>query len=149
MAKSKLVKANEKIAEKVVDGYKKIENGVVGGYKKIENGVVGGYKKIEDSFVDNFLTKDGETVEDGTYEIKTKVGNVTTWGSTHKVPNNPIAMLTYDEVEGRFISNNGTVKELTGGRGQMSIRQWHEYPNILPRELYSDEVIEGEKFESL
>ena len=30
MAKSKLVKANEKIAEKVVGGYKKIEEGVVG-----------------------------------------------------------------------------------------------------------------------
>ena len=27
MAKSKLVQANEKIAESVVDGYKKIENG--------------------------------------------------------------------------------------------------------------------------
>lgn len=45
MAKSKLVKANEKIAENVVGGYKKIEEGVVGGYKKIENGVVGGYRK--------------------------------------------------------------------------------------------------------
>ena len=42
MAKSKLVKANEKIAEKVV----------------------GVYTKIEDKFVDQFLTKDGETVED-------------------------------------------------------------------------------------
>ena len=38
MAKSKLVKANEKIADAVVGGYKKIEEGVVGGYKKIENG---------------------------------------------------------------------------------------------------------------
>lgn len=36
MAKSKLVKANEKIAERVVGGYKRIEEGVVGGYKKIE-----------------------------------------------------------------------------------------------------------------
>ena len=34
MAKSKLVKANEKIAEKVVNGYKKIEETVDGGYKK-------------------------------------------------------------------------------------------------------------------
>ena len=34
MAKSKLVQANEKIAESVVDGYKKIENGVVNGYKQ-------------------------------------------------------------------------------------------------------------------
>ena len=64
MAKSKLVKANEKIAEKVVGGYKKIEESVVGGYKKIENGAVGGFTKISDTFVDQFLTKDGETVEE-------------------------------------------------------------------------------------
>ena len=64
MAKSKLVKANEKIAENVVGGYKKIEEGVVGGYKKIENGAVGGFQKIADKFVDNFLTKEGETVEE-------------------------------------------------------------------------------------
>ena len=43
---SKIVEANEKIAEVVVDGYKKIETGVVEGYKKIEDGVVEGYKKI-------------------------------------------------------------------------------------------------------
>ncbi len=53
MAKSKLVKANEKIAD-----------AVVGGYKKIENGVVGAYKKVEDGFVDKFLTHEGESVED-------------------------------------------------------------------------------------
>lgn len=34
MAKSKLVEANEKIAEEVVGGYKKIEERVVSGYKK-------------------------------------------------------------------------------------------------------------------
>lgn len=64
MAKSKLVKVNEKIAENVVGGYKKIENGVVGGYKKIEDGVVGGFHKISDKFVDHFLTQEGETVEE-------------------------------------------------------------------------------------
>ncbi len=53
MAKSKLIKANEKIAE-----------GVVGGYRKIENGVVGGFTKMTDKFVDQFLTKEGESVED-------------------------------------------------------------------------------------
>lgn len=53
MSKSKLVKANEKIADTVV-----------GGYKKIENGVVGAYKKVEDGFVDKFLVHDGESVED-------------------------------------------------------------------------------------
>lgn len=64
MAKSKLVKANEKIAEEVVGGYKKIEEGVVGGYKKMEEGAVGGFNKIADKFVDNYLTKEGESVED-------------------------------------------------------------------------------------
>ncbi len=42
MAKSKLVKANE----------------------KIEEGAVGGFNKIADKFVDNFLTKEGESVEE-------------------------------------------------------------------------------------
>ena len=64
MSKSKLVKANQKIADAVAGGYKKIERGVVGGYKKIENGAVDGFTKISDSFVDRFLTKDGETVEE-------------------------------------------------------------------------------------
>ncbi len=64
MAKSKLVEVNEKIAENVVGGYKKIEEGVVGGYKKIEDGVVGGFNKIADKFVDSFLTKEGESVEE-------------------------------------------------------------------------------------
>ncbi len=64
MAKSKLVAANKKIADGVVGGYKKIEGTVVGGYKKIEETVVGGYKKIEDAFVDQYLTHDGETIED-------------------------------------------------------------------------------------
>ncbi len=42
MAKSKLVKVNEKIAEEVV----------------------GGFNKMVDKFVDNFLTKEGESVEE-------------------------------------------------------------------------------------
>ena len=70
MAKSKLVKAGEKIADSVVDGYKKIEQGVVEGYKKIEHGVVDGYTKIEDKFVDAYLTKDGETVEEAKARLK-------------------------------------------------------------------------------
>jgi hypothetical protein len=59
MAKSKIVKANEKIAE-----------GVVGGYKKIEDGVVGGFTKISDKFVDQFLTHEGESVEDAKARLK-------------------------------------------------------------------------------
>ena len=70
MAKSKIVKANEKIAEAVTGGYKKIEKGVVDGYKKIEQGVVGGYTKLEDKFVEAYLTKDGETVEEAKARIK-------------------------------------------------------------------------------
>ena len=70
MAKSKIVKANEKIAEAVTGGYKKIEKGVVDGYKKIEQGVVEGYTKLEDKFVDAYLTKDGETVEEAKARLK-------------------------------------------------------------------------------
>ena len=62
MAKSKLVEVNKKIAEKVVATY-----------KAIENGVTGTYKKIEDKFVDNFLTKDGETVEEAKARIKENI----------------------------------------------------------------------------
>lgn len=62
MAKSKLVKANGKIAEGVTTGFKKMSDGVVEGFNKMSDAVVGGYTKIEDKFVDKFLTKDGETV---------------------------------------------------------------------------------------
>ena len=58
MAKSKLVTANEKIAKKVV--------------KKMENTVVGGYTKIEDIFVDRYLTKDGENVEEAKARLKSE-----------------------------------------------------------------------------
>lgn len=70
MAKSKLTKANERIAEAVTVGYKKVEKGVVDGYKRIEQGVVSGYSKIEDKFVDAYLTKDGETVEEAKVRLK-------------------------------------------------------------------------------
>ena len=62
--KSKIVEANEKIAEGVVKGYKKIEDGVVGGYKKIETGVVEGFGKVTDKCVEVLFAKDGESVED-------------------------------------------------------------------------------------
>ncbi|MGN0668152.1 MAG: hypothetical protein ACI4JU_02935 [Angelakisella sp.] len=59
MAKSKIVKANEKVAEKVV-----------GAFEKIEETVVGGYTKIEDAFVDRYLTKEGESVSDAKQRLK-------------------------------------------------------------------------------
>ena len=64
MAKSKLVKANEKIAKKVVDTY-----------EKIEQSVVGGYTKIEDAFVDRYLTKDGETAEEAKERLKEEISS--------------------------------------------------------------------------
>lgn len=59
MANSKLVEANEKIAEKVV-----------GAFEKVENTVVGGYTQIEDAFVGRYLTRDGESVEDAKKRLK-------------------------------------------------------------------------------
>ena len=75
MAKSKLVKTNQKIAEEVIGGYKKIETGVVDGYKKIETGAVGGFNKIADKFVDNYLTKEGESVEEARARLTEEQNN--------------------------------------------------------------------------
>lgn len=91
-------------------------------------------------------------LEDGLYEIRAQVGNVTTWGATHKVPDYPVATVTYSKVEGTFTDKNGHVRHLTGGRGVVSVRQWHAYPCILPRELYIDNAPEVEcinKFDTL
>ena len=51
MAKSKFVKANEKIADVVVGAYKKVENG----------------------FVEKFLTHEGETVEEAKARLSTEM----------------------------------------------------------------------------
>lgn len=59
MAKSKLVKTNEKITEKVV-----------GTFEKIEDTVVSSYTKIEDTFVERYLTKDGESVQEAKRRLK-------------------------------------------------------------------------------
>ena len=70
MAKSKIIEANEKIAEGIVKGYKSIEKGVVDGYQKVEQGVVSGFTKIEDQFVERYLTHEGETVEQAKERLK-------------------------------------------------------------------------------
>ena len=54
MAKSKLVKANQKIADTVV----------------------GCYKKIEDAFVDRYLTRDGESVEEAKMRLKAEQNKI-------------------------------------------------------------------------
>lgn len=88
-------------------------------------------------------------LEDDRYEVKAHVCNVTTWGVTYKVPDNPVATLTFDQVEGKILRKDGRIETLTEGRGVLSVRQWHAYPNILPRELYSEEVKQGSKYETL
>lgn len=65
MAKSKLVKSSEKIAEKATSAF-----------GKIEKTVVGGYTKIEDAFVDRYLTKDGETVQEAKARLKEEQNNI-------------------------------------------------------------------------
>ena len=59
MAKSKLVKANEKIVEKVT-----------GTYHKVENTFVNGYSKIDVGFVARYLTKDVDSVEEAKKRLK-------------------------------------------------------------------------------
>lgn len=43
---------------------------IVKGLQKIEKGVVKGYKKIEDKFVAEYLTRDGESVEEAKKRLK-------------------------------------------------------------------------------
>ena len=59
MAKSRIVKMNEKIAEKATNAF-----------SMSENTVVGEYSKIEDAFVDRYLTKDGETITQAKERLK-------------------------------------------------------------------------------
>lgn len=59
MAKSKLIRINEKIAEHVITDF-----------CKISDTVTGGYKKIEDKFVAQYLTREGESVSDAKARLK-------------------------------------------------------------------------------
>lgn len=72
MAKSKFVKANETIAKNVTGAFGAVEDAVVGGYKAVETAVTGGYGKIEDAFVDRYLTKDGESVEEAKARLRSE-----------------------------------------------------------------------------
>lgn len=57
---------------KLAQGIQKIEKNVVGTYEKIEGGVVGSFQKMSDKFVDNYLTREGESVEDAKVRIATE-----------------------------------------------------------------------------
>lgn len=59
MKKSKLVKANEQISETVTAAF-----------EAIQGTVVGGYTKIEDAFVERYLTKEGETLQEAKERLK-------------------------------------------------------------------------------
>ena len=79
----------QKIEDGVVDGYKKIEDGIVEGFGKItgkfagtmldEDGdlktgkvgeaVAGAYRKVESAFVNTFMAKEGESVEEAKARI--------------------------------------------------------------------------------
>ena len=72
MAKSEIVRAGQTIGQTVIKGYKAVENGVVSGYKVVEKGALAGYTKVEDKFVEAFLTKEGETVEEAKKRLKEK-----------------------------------------------------------------------------
>ena len=63
MAKSRLQRVNQKIAEKVVDTF-----------GKIESAVVGSYTQIEDGFVGRYLVREGETTAEAKERLKRRVG---------------------------------------------------------------------------
>ena len=86
---SGVVEGYKKIEDGVVTGYKKIEGGVVEGFTgivdkmsgvmldeegnlktgKVGEAVVGAYKKVENAFVNTFMAKEGESVEDAKARI--------------------------------------------------------------------------------
>ncbi len=61
MARSKIPQISKKIGDTVVDAY-----------RTVEKTVVKGYTKIEDGFVDRYLTREGETVEEAKERLKTQ-----------------------------------------------------------------------------
>lgn len=90
-----VVEGYKKIEDGVVDGYKKIEGGVVEGFSnlvekasgamcnedgslktgKVGEAVVGAYKKVEDAFVNTFLAKEGESVEEAKARVAGEAKN--------------------------------------------------------------------------
>ena len=110
MAKSKLVKANQKIAEGVVSGYNKIESGVVGGYMKMQDGVVNAFTKMTDAFVDEFLTRDGESVEDDKKRMAAEQAARQT-DDTHFTPSAPAPTIGQPDARDRSNSENSDGKD--------------------------------------
>lgn len=59
MAKSKFIKANAQIAQ-----------GLASGFQTIQDTVTGAYTNIEDCFVEQYLTREDETVADAKIRLK-------------------------------------------------------------------------------
>lgn len=57
------------MAEKFTDKLQKIEDGVVGTYQKIEGGVTSAYQKVEDKFINTFIARGDETIEEAKARI--------------------------------------------------------------------------------
>ena len=90
-----VTKGYKKIEGGVVEGYKKIEGGVVEGFTnitekmsgvmlnedgslktgKVGEAVVGAYKKVENAFVNTFVAKEGETVEEAKARVAEEAKN--------------------------------------------------------------------------
>ena len=87
-------------------------------------------------------------VEDGVLEMTARAATATVWGVTNKVPDNPVATLMWDKVEGVFTYKDGRTRKLTNGFGGMSIRQWRQYPCITPP-ISFNELEEGNRFTTL
>lgn len=76
MTKSKMIQAEKSISHTVKKEYQNIENAVVSTYKKIEKTVVDNYNKIEDKFIQQYLTHDGETIEEAKIRLKKEQENL-------------------------------------------------------------------------
>jgi len=70
--------------------------------------------------------------EAGMLDMTAHAANARTWGVTGKCPDNPVATIQWDDVNGTFAYADGTVKQLHNGFGAMSIRQWRAYPSTVP-----------------
>lgn len=66
---STLEKIEKAVVEEASDMGSIAENLAVGTYKKIESAVVDGFTKISDAFVEKYLMKEGETLEEAKARI--------------------------------------------------------------------------------
>lgn len=87
--------------------------------------------------------------EEGTLNMTAHAANARTCGVTGKQPDNPVATLLWDDVEGTFTYKDGRVRELHNGYGNMSIRQWRAYPSMIPPINLGVDLNYEEKFATL